>query len=54
MLKVYGKRWEQEGFYQELKVDLRSAELVQSHTPETAAQEIEFFFGDGGICPRTR
>jgi len=21
---------------------------------ETAAQEIAFFFGDGGLCPRTR
>ena len=25
-----------------------------SDGPETAAQEIEFFFGDDGICPRTR
>lgn len=25
-----------------------------SDAPETAAQEIEFFFGDGGICPRIR
>ena len=25
-----------------------------SDAPETAAQEIAFFFGDGGICPRTR
>lgn len=25
-----------------------------SDGPETAAQEIIFFFGDGGICPRTR
>ena len=25
-----------------------------SDSPETAAIEIEFFFGDGGICPRTR
>lgn len=25
-----------------------------SDGPETAAQEIEFFFGDGGVCPRTR
>jgi nucleoside-diphosphate kinase len=25
-----------------------------SDGPETAAQEIAFFFGDGGICPRTR
>ena len=25
-----------------------------SDGPDTAAQEIEFFFGDGGVCPRTR
>ena len=25
-----------------------------SDGPETAAVEIEFFFGDGGLCPRTR
>jgi nucleoside-diphosphate kinase len=25
-----------------------------SDAAETAAQEIEFFFGEGGLCPRTR
>ncbi len=25
-----------------------------SDAPETAAQEIEFFFGNDGVCPRTR
>ena len=25
-----------------------------SDGPETAAREIDFFFGEGGICPRTR
>lgn len=25
-----------------------------SDAPETAADEIAFFFGEGGICPRTR
>ncbi len=25
-----------------------------SDAPETAAQEIAFFFGDGGVCKRTR
>ena len=25
-----------------------------SDGPDTAAEEIRFFFGDGGICPRTR
>ena len=25
-----------------------------SDAPETAANEIQFFFADGGVCPRTR
>jgi nucleoside-diphosphate kinase len=25
-----------------------------SDGPDTALQEIAFFFGEGGICPRTR
>ena len=25
-----------------------------SDAPETAAVEIDYFFGDGGVCPRTR
>jgi nucleoside-diphosphate kinase len=25
-----------------------------SDAPDTAANEIAFFFGDGGVCPRTR
>lgn len=25
-----------------------------SDGPDTAAEEIAFFFGDGGVCPRTR
>lgn len=40
LLALYARRWEQESFYRELKVDLRSSVLVQSHTPLTAAQEI--------------
>jgi len=40
LLELYARRWEQESFYRELKVDLRSTPLVQSHTPLTAAQEI--------------
>jgi hypothetical protein len=40
LLELYGRRWEQEGFYREFKVDLRSTKLLQSHTPETAAQEM--------------
>lgn len=40
LLELYGQRWEQEGFYRELKVDMRSTKLLQSHTPQTAAQEL--------------
>ena len=40
LLALYGRRWEQEGFYKELKVDLRSGPCLQSHTPLTAMQEI--------------
>jgi hypothetical protein len=40
LLALYGRRWEQESFYKELKVDLRSTPYLQSHTPLTAMQEI--------------
>lgn len=40
LLALYGRRWEQEIYYKELKVDMRSAELLKSHTEVTAAQEI--------------
>jgi hypothetical protein len=40
LLALYARRWEQEVFYKELKVDMPSAPYVQSHTPLTAMQEI--------------
>jgi hypothetical protein len=40
LLALYGRRWEQEVFYKELKVDMRSTPCLQSHTPLTAIQEI--------------
>ena len=40
LLGLYARRWEQELFYKELKVDMRSAPCLQSHTPLTAIQEI--------------
>jgi len=40
LLALYGRSWEQEIFYEELKVDMRSAELLKSHTERTAMQEI--------------
>jgi hypothetical protein len=40
LLELYGRRWEEEVFYRELKVDLRNSSLLHSHTPQTAAQEV--------------
>lgn len=40
LLKLYGFRWEQEIFYKELKISLRGDDVLHSHTPETAAQEV--------------
>lgn len=40
LLALYGKRWEEEIFYKELKVDMRSTTRLQSNTPETAVQEL--------------
>jgi hypothetical protein len=40
LLALYARRWEQEIFYKELKVDMRSTPLLQSHTPLTAMQEV--------------
>ena len=40
LLALYARRWEQEVFYKELKVDMRSTPCLQSHTPLTAVQEI--------------
>ena len=40
VLELYGMRWEQEIFYKELKLHMRGSDVLQSHTPETAAQEV--------------
>ena len=40
LLARYARRWEQEVFYRELKLQVADGELLQSHTPESAQQEI--------------
>lgn len=40
LLKLYGFRWEHEIFYKELKLNMRGGDVLHSHTPETAAQEV--------------
>lgn len=37
---LYARRWEHELYYRQLKHELRRGELLQSHTPITAAQEV--------------
>ncbi len=37
---LYAQRWQHELYYREMKVELRGGELLQSHTPESAAQEV--------------
>lgn len=40
LIELYARRWEHELYYRELKRQLRKSEVLQSHTPETGAQEI--------------
>jgi hypothetical protein len=40
LVALYARRWEQESFYRELKVDTRSLPQLASHTPQTALQEV--------------
>jgi hypothetical protein len=40
LAQLYARRWEHELYYRELKRALRKTSVLQSHTVETAAQEI--------------
>jgi hypothetical protein len=40
LARLYAHRWEHELYFRELKCQVRKTDLLQSHTPETAAQEI--------------
>jgi hypothetical protein len=40
LARLYTQRWEQELYYRQMKLELRRSELLQSQTPETAAQEV--------------
>ena len=40
LLALYARRWEQEIFYKELKVQIRGGDLLAGHTPQSAAQEM--------------
>jgi hypothetical protein len=40
LIQLYAQRWEHELYFRELKRQVRKTDLLQSHTVETAAQEI--------------
>jgi len=40
LVELYGRRWEQELYFRQLKLQLRRTALLQSHTVQTASQEI--------------
>ena len=40
LAQLYARRWEHELYFRQLKRQLRKTDLLQSHTVETAAQEI--------------
>lgn len=40
LARLYAQRWEHELYYRQLKRQLRQTEVLQSHTVETAAQEV--------------
>lgn len=40
LVRLYATRWEQELYFRELKRELKLNNLLQSQTPETAAQEV--------------
>ena len=40
LAQLYARRWEQELYFRELKRQLRKTAVLQSHTVETAAQEV--------------
>jgi hypothetical protein len=40
LAQLYARRWEHELYFRELKRQLRKSDVLQSHTVDTAAQEI--------------
>ena len=40
LTRLYAKRWEQELYWRQMKLELRKSELLTSHTLETGTQEI--------------
>ena len=54
IFELYARRWEQELYYKQLKLELRGGELLQSHTLETAMQELAALVMASALIARTR
>jgi len=54
LVQLYARRWEHEVYYRELKRQLRRTEVLQSHTVETAAQEIAALILVSALLARER
>jgi hypothetical protein len=54
LVKLYARRWEHELYYREVKRVLRKDELLNSHTVETAAQEIAALVLASALIARER
>ena len=54
LLELYARRWEHEIFYKELKIEMRGGDVLQSHTPVTAAQEVAALLMGAAIIARER
>ena len=54
LAKLYTKRWEHELYWRQMKLELRKSEILQSHTVETAAQEISAIIIGTALIARER
>jgi hypothetical protein len=54
LARLYAQRWEHELYYRQLKRQLRKSDLLQSHTIETAAQEIAALVLASAVLARER
>jgi hypothetical protein len=54
LARHYAERWEQELYHRELKLDVRSAPVLASQTPETALQEIAALVLASAVLARLR
>lgn len=54
LVQLYSQRWEHELYYRQLKRQLRRTDLLQSHTLETAAQEIAALVLASAVLARER